>query len=158
MVSFDFLEKVDILKDLDDDQLTAILGCCHEVEYSRGDQLFAVSQDPGALYVIMEGEVDLTRGGEVDPATKRYFPLYATMTLGWSSVVPPRGSPLSAFCTSRKCKILKIERDCLVDLLDQNPDIGFPVMSRIVEIIGSRFHSLREEIIHKLGQDIMNQW
>lgn len=158
MVSFDFLEKVDILKDLDDDQLTAILGCCHEVEYSRGDQLFAVSQDPGALYVIMEGEVDLTRGEEVDPAAKRYFPLYATNTLGWSSVVPPHGSPLSAFCTSRKCKILKIERDCLIDLLDQNPDIGFPVMSRIAEVIGSRFHSLREELIHKLGQDIMNQW
>ena len=109
MVSLDFLEKVDILKDLDDDQLTAILDCSHEAEYSRGDRMFGVSEDPGYLYVIMEGEVDLTRGGEVDPSAKRYFPLYKTMTLGWSSIVPPHGSPLSAFCTSRKCKILKIE-------------------------------------------------
>jgi len=74
MVSLDFLEKVNILKDLDDDQLNAILGCCHEAEYSRGDQLFSVSEDPGSLYVIIEGEVDLTRGEEVDPAAKRYFP------------------------------------------------------------------------------------
>jgi CRP-like cAMP-binding protein len=158
MVSFDFLENVDILKDLDDDQLAAILDCSHVAEYSRGDQIFAVSQDPGFLYVIIEGEVDLTRGGEVDPSAKRYFPLYATMTFGWSSIVPPHGSPLSAFCTSRRCRILKIDRDCLLDLMEQNPDIGYPVMSRIVEVIGSRFHSLREEIIHRLGQDIMNQW
>lgn len=62
MVSLDFLEKVDILKDLDDDQLTAILDCSHEAEYSRGDRMFGVSEDPEYLYVIMEGEVDLTRG------------------------------------------------------------------------------------------------
>ncbi len=158
MVSLDFLEKVDILKDLDDDQLAAILNCSHEAEYRRGDQMFAVSEDPGYLYVIIEGEVDLTRGSEVDPEARRYFPLYATMTFGWSCIVPPHGSPLSAFCTSRKCKILKIERDCLVKLMEKNPDIGYPVMSRIVEVIGSRFHSLREEIINRLGHDIINQW
>ncbi len=158
MVSLDFLEEVDILKDLDDDQLTAILDCCHEAKYSRGDQLFGISEDPEYLYVIVKGEVDLTRKDEIDPEDERYFRLYKTMTLGWSCIVPPNGSPLAAFCTSRRCNVLKIQRDCLLDLMEKNPDIGYPVMSRIVEVIGSRFHSLREEIIHRLGQDIMNRW
>ncbi len=158
MVSLDFLEKVDILKDLDDDQLAAILDCCHEAEYRRGDQLFAISEDPEHLYAIVEGEVDLTRKDEIDMEDGRYFRLHATMTLGWSCIVPPNGSPLAAFCTSRRCKVVKIQRDCLLDLMEKNPDIGYPVMSRIVEVIGSRFHSLREEIIHRLGQDIMNRW
>ena len=80
------------------------------------------------------------------------------MIFGWSSLVPPFKYRLSAYCSSRTCKALKIERDCLVKLLEEDFQIGYIVMSKILAVVGTRFHQLREEIIKVMGQDIINQW
>ena len=40
MISLDFIEKVDLFSDLDDDQLGAIQSCCEAADYRRGDNLW----------------------------------------------------------------------------------------------------------------------
>ena len=46
MISLDFLENVEAFADLNDDQLTAIQGCCEIAEFKRGEEIFAAGEIP----------------------------------------------------------------------------------------------------------------
>lgn len=163
MINLDFLEKVDIFKDLDDDQLTAVAACCQETEYNRGDMIFAHGKINGPVYlwVVMEGEVNLRQdqpSGHQGLQDTTISNLTEAMTFGWSSLVPPYEYRLSAYCSSRNCRVLKFDKDCLNNLMDSDMRLGYLIMSKIVSIVGKRFHNLREGIIKGLGEDIMNRW
>ena len=161
MASLDFLENVDIFKDLNDDQLTAVQSCCQEEAFGRGDRIFGVDEDPVALWVVKEGEVTLRQDQPDAPPALRNVTisnLSETMTFGWSSLVPPYKYRLSAYCASRKCLVLKVDKLSFSGLLDKDTRLGYLVMSKLLVVVGTRFHQLREEIIKSLGQDIMNRW
>ena len=160
MISLDFLEEVEVFQDLNDDQLAAVQSYCKESEYRRGDRLFGATEEPQYLWVVFDGQIELRQdltgyhGFQADPISI----LSRGMTFGWSSLVPPFRYRLSAYCGSRRCRVLTFERVALSRLLEDDSGIGYPVMSRIVAIVGERFHQLREEIIKGIGHDIMNKW
>ena len=161
MVSLDFLEKVDIFKDLNDDQLIAIQSCCQEEVFQRDDRIFGVDEDPTALWVVKEGEVVLRQDKPNAPPALRntiISIISETMTFGWSSLVPPYKYRLSAYSASRKCRLLKVDKICFSRLLDEDSRLGYLVMSKLLVVVGTRFHQLREEIINGLGQAIINRW
>lgn len=161
MVSLDFLENVDIFKDLNDDQLTAIQACCQEEAFGRDDRIFGVDEDPVALWVVKEGEVTLRQDQPDAPAALRAITISTVSearTFGWSSLVSPYKYRLSAYCASRTCRVLKVDKLSFSRLLDEDSRLGYLVMSKLLVVVGTRFHQLREEIIRGLGQDIMNRW
>ena len=80
------------------------------------------------------------------------------MTFGWSSLVPHNEYRLSAQCSSRQCKLLKVDAVRLSGHFNEDSKLGYMVMSEIVSVVGIRFHQLREEIISNIGHDIMNRW
>ena len=59
MVTLDFLENVEVFKELNDNQLTEIQKCCQVVEFSRDDKIFSTGEEPLYLWVVMEGQVTL---------------------------------------------------------------------------------------------------
>ena len=160
MVTLDFLENVEVFQELNDNQLTEIQKCCQIVEFSRGDKIFGTGEEPQYLWVVMEGQVALQwempgRSALPEPTISR---LSEAMTFGWSSLVPPYKYRLSAYCDTRACKVIKIERDALVDLFDQDAEIGYKVMNRLLSVVASRFLNLQEEVAKRRGSDIINQW
>jgi len=160
MVNLDFLESVEVFKDLDDDQLTAVQTCCSEADYARGEKIFNVKGKPVSLWAVIEGEVDLQQEspGNTTKQGDKIATLSKAMTFGWSSLVPPFEYRLSAYCSTRSCKVLKIDTQCLKTLFDKDSKLGYAVMSKIVAIVGTRFHQLREEMIKHRGHDIINKW
>lgn len=160
MVTLDFLENVEVFQELNDNQLTEIQKCCQIMEFSRGDKIFGTGEEPQYLWVVMEGQVTLHwevpgRSALPEPTISR---LSETMTFGWSSLVPPYKYRLSAYCATRACKVIKIERDALTDLFDQDAEIGYKVMNKLLSVVGSRFLNLQEEVAKQRGSDIINQW
>ena len=126
MVSLDFLEKVEVFKNLDDDQLSAVLGCCAEAEYKRDNLIFNTDEEPLFLWIVKEGKVDL-RQSNPDASKKNddtISSISETMTFGWSSLVPPFRYRLSAYCATRSCKIIKIDRSCLLGLFENDAALG----------------------------------
>ena len=59
MVTLDFLEKVEVFKDLNDEQLTVIKGYCETEDFKRGEKIFTAGEDPLNLWVVLTGQVDL---------------------------------------------------------------------------------------------------
>ena len=160
MVSLDFLEKVEVFKNLDDSQLSEVQVCCAQAEYKRNDIVFRTSEEPLFLWIVEEGKIDL-RQDTPDPSIKTLDTITSiseAMTFGWSSLVPPFRYRLSAYCATRTCKVIKIDKDCLLNIFKKDSRLGYEVMSEIVSVIGTRFHNLREGIIKNIGEDIINKW
>ena len=59
MSGLDFLEKVDIFKGLDQDQLNAVHKGGREKEYHYGDRLFAEGENADRIWLVVDGQVDL---------------------------------------------------------------------------------------------------
>lgn len=159
MISLDFLEKVEVFKGLDDDQLTAVQGCCQEQEFDRGDKIFAHGENASRLYAVMSGQVDLKfepPGGTAQDKT--LSSISETMAFGWSSLVPPNKMTLSGYCGSRKCKVATFDRDQLIQLFEKDKRLGYLVMSNLAAVVGSRFHKLQNEIAKRRGEEMMSNW
>ena len=160
MMTLEFLEGVDLFKGMDDKRLERILNCCEFADFRRGERLFAAGNDADFLWVVIDGEVELR---DEDPGTDAYdnaviSTLSEHMAFGWSSLVSPYKYHFSTICISRTCKVLQVERNCLIRLMEEDSEMGYPIMSRLLTLAGQRYDQLEEEIIRRLGQDIINQW
>jgi CRP-like cAMP-binding protein len=160
MVSLDFLEDVDAFGDLDDDQLTAIQECCEVAKFKRGDTIFAAGNVPEYLWLVLEGEVDLIWDAPEGPAMPEdtITTLSEGNPFGWSSLVPDVKYRLTAQCASRRCKTVRIPKERLLQLFEDDAQLGYKVMARVMTVIGQRFHQLQDEVARRRGHDIINRW
>ena len=140
-----FLKKVDIFKGLDDAQLEQIASGCHEKEYQVGDRLFAEGEKADRAWIVMEGQVDLRFDLPGRPTTEEntIFSIKEGNTLGWSSFVPPYQYKLAAYCASRSCKIVQINKEHLLDLFEKDNRMGYQVISNLTGVASMHFHSLQ---------------
>ena len=160
MISLEFLENVQVFEDLNDDQLTRIQKHCQEAKFSRGDNIFNAGEKPQYLWVVMEGQVALqwsTPGRSALPEST-ISRLSESMTFGWSSLVPPYSYRLSAYCATRTCKVMQVDRDALIQLFENDAELGYKVMLKLLSVVGSRFLNLQDEVAKQRGSDIINQW
>lgn len=160
MITSDFLKKVDVFKDLNDDQLKIIQENCQTAEFKKDDTLFSAGDDPLYLWVVLAGEVDLhwEIPGRSLPAKKTISTLTEASTFGWSSLVPPHKYRLSAYCASDTCTVVKIAKEKLTALFDNEAAIGYKVMTGLLSVIGTRFLNFQDEVARHRGSDIINQW
>jgi len=160
MISFDFLAEVEVFQGLDNEQLTEIEKCCHEEEFKFDTKLMAEGEDAIHLWVVREGRVDLRfdHPGLTSSEENTISSISKAGAFGWSSFVPPYKYRLSGYCASRSCKLIKIEKECLINLFQKDPSIGYVVMSSMASVVSRRFHRLQEEAAKSRGQDIMGGW
>ena len=160
MITLEFLEKIKVFRELNDDQLTQIQTYCQEAKFSRGDEIFATGEKPQYLWVVMEGQVALQWATPERPSGSEstITTLSETMIFGWSSLVPPYTYRLSAYCSTRSCRVMQIDRDALINLFEQDAEIGYKVMLELLSVVGSRFLNLQDEVARQRGSDIINQW
>jgi CRP-like cAMP-binding protein len=155
MVDLDTLEKVEVFKDLDDRRLSAVSECCTEVGFQRGEGIFKAGEEARHLWAVAEGRVKL----EAEPAsTLQGYEVSETQVFGWPSLVRPHTYRFSASCAARSARVIRINGSCLQALFEKEPGLGYSVMTRLLQVIGNRFHQLQEEVVKRRGQDMMNQW
>jgi len=160
MVSLDFLEKVEVFKDFNDNQLSALQKCGSVLEFQRGDRLFAEGEDSKHLWIVEEGQVGLrfdTQEGRTSEKDKVSF-ISELQTFGWSCFVPPNTYSLSGYCESRQCKVVAMEKEKLIKLFEDDSEIGYGVMFYLVCVVGSHFHRFQDELAKQMGHDIMSNW
>jgi tmRNA-binding protein len=77
---------------------------------------------------------------------------------GWSCFIEPYKMKLSAYCTSRRCKVLKINAQQLNKLMEKDMVIGFKIMRYIVHVLGYLFAQIKEDLARVKGINMMNSW
>jgi len=165
MVSLELMDKIEMFQGLDDDQLTAIQNSCSEAEFNRDDKFFSAGDLATHLWVVLEGQVDLRLELPGAKPTSRDHTVSSIsakpsgpIVLGWSCFVAPYKMRLSAYSSSRHCKLIKIDKNGLITLFKKDPRAGYLIMSHIVTITGERFQQLQEMVVKDLGEKLMSGW
>jgi NADP-reducing hydrogenase subunit HndB len=120
MIGNDFLQSVGIFKGLDENQLATVRGCCREEQHKAGTKLRPTS-GKNTISSILEFKA-----------------------FGWSSLVAPYKYSLAAYCSSPTCEVVKIDRQCLTKLFEEDSRLGYLVLSNMARVIGNRFQKLEK--------------
>ena len=146
MTRLDFLRSVEVFKGMNDSRLADIENHCRQMEFRQNEKLFSEGDEAACLWIVQEGQVDLRFDlpGRSTSTQNTISPVSEYMTFGWSSLVAPHQYRLSAYCATKSCKVIQIEREDLVKLFKQDTRTGYVVMSNLVEIIGKRFRQLQD--------------
>jgi len=128
------LEAVELLKNLSPEQLSRIATIAREVKHPPGKVVLDPKQPLDALYVIVDGAVELSRGADVLHTAGQ------NEVLGAWALFDDDPMPFSAK-TVEDTRLLRIGRDDFYDLLSDNMEITAAVFSTLVK----RFRKLVEQ-------------
>jgi CRP-like cAMP-binding protein len=70
-------------------------------------------------------------------------------TFAWSALVPPNYYTASSLC-KKDTRIVAIKRDALMQVLENNPEIGMTVYQRIAKVVSERLRNCRGILIKSL--------
>jgi CRP-like cAMP-binding protein len=160
MVQLNFLEQVDVFRQLTDDQLSMIRKFAEVVEFKRGDRIFAQGDPANRVWIVQEGDVELRGeppGREADQRFSICF-LSETQAYGWTCFVEPYLYRLSGYCASRWCKVIRLNREDLLKVFAEDPVIGFKVMEYLFGAVGKQFEQLQDQMARDRGIEVMSQW
>ncbi len=161
MVDSEFLGRVEVFQDLGWAQRKAVAELCGEAVLQPGERVFSEGEEARTLYAVVEGRVTLHWGsgaGASAPAGRGVVTLGPGATFGWSSLLPPRPYSLSAACEEGACRVLRADRDALLVLFEKDPEVGYRVLFRLLEVVSTRFLALQEEVARRRGSDLINRW
>jgi (2Fe-2S) ferredoxin/signal-transduction protein with cAMP-binding, CBS, and nucleotidyltransferase domain len=146
MADLNFLEEIDIFKGFNRDQLKAVKKGKQKKEYFYGERLFAEGEAADRIWLVMKGQVDLRFDlpGRQTSEENTVFSITASQTLGWSSFVPPFKYALSAYSATKKCKIIQISKDHLLQCFDKDPRMGLMFMTNVAAVASMHFDQLQE--------------
>lgn len=146
MIGSDFLKSVEIFKDLDENQLSSVLGCCREEQHKPGTKLFGEGEPASNLYIVKTGQVDLRFDLPERPTSEKntISSISEFKAFGWSSLVAPYKYSLSAYCTTKTCEVVKIDQQSLTSLFEEDHRLGYLVLSNMAIVIGRRFAKLEK--------------
>jgi len=146
MIGIDFLQSVGIFRGLDESQLTALQGCCQVERHKAGSRLFGEGGPASNLYIVKTGQVDLRFDlpGRATSEKNTISTIMASKAFGWSSLVAPYKYSLSAYCSTQSCEVVKIDRQSLFRLFEENHRLGYLVLSNMARVIGKRFQKIEK--------------
>jgi len=129
------LEGVELMGNLTPEQLARIAAVAQEVKFPPGRVILEAGKPLDALYVIVDGAVELLRGGEVIHTARQNDVLGA-----WALFEEDDPLPVTAR-TLEDTRLLRISRDDFYDLLSDNSEITSAIFSTLVK----RFRKLVEQ-------------
>jgi signal transduction histidine kinase/predicted CoA-binding protein len=146
---FDFLKKVPLFANLQDDDLNNLCAVVQEEFYLMNEIIFTEGDTADKAYVIMEGEIDILKhsGGQtVLLATRKTGDVIGEMSLLDQA---PRFASGSA---RTDCKLLAISHENLDHLLDTSPSAARVLLSTITNRLRTTEIVLRQsEKMAQLG-------
>jgi CRP-like cAMP-binding protein len=127
------LESVELFRNLKPEQLARIASVASEISLGPEKDVYDPARPPFALFVVIEGAVELSRGGEA-LATARQNEVLGAWALFDDEPLAIRARTLE------DTRLMQISRDDFYDVLADNPEITQALFSTLVK----RFRKLVE--------------
>lgn len=120
-----FLKSVSFFQPIQGEQLDRFASILKEVQFEAGETFIRRGDDGDCLFILVEGEVEIRRDGQV-------FFAGSTEVIGERSVLTE--SPRTADCTANtEVVALRIDKDDFWDLMREQPGLTIEVMRVIVD-------------------------
>ena len=145
------LQKVAIFEELSRRDIHNIARIAHHRHYGEGEVIIHQDQASAGMYIIVEGEVEVTK--EWEDGTIVHLSTLEDATF-FGDVGLLDNAPRTATVTAvRDSKIVGFFRPELLGLLDSDPKLAFKVVFKLAELLASRLRFTNNEL-EKAQQDI----
>jgi len=140
-----FLKQVPLFSDISVDQLGRVAAIAEEKVYEEGEYLIRQGESGHALFLIVEGHVELS--GKNEDGTEGTLGVFGPMqAIGESALFDSGPSRISAQALFDKARVLVIDGEQAVRLVRLYPDIGVGLLRSISHRLQST-----EQLLLKLG-------
>lgn len=136
-----FLQSVDLFEHQRVDDLVAIASIVEERSFAAGEVIYRAGDPSDALYIIMEGEVELTLDG------KHVMTNTPGESFGQLSMLDRKPRPTTATAVG-PVRTLALGRLEFFDLISDRSEL----MQGVLEVLVKRIRSLLEEVVRVRGE------
>lgn len=146
MISPEVLRRYPFFCCLNDEQQRALAMITEEMEVEAGKELFLEGQPVEALYLLMEGNVDLYYAASGDPKDQL---LVGEINAGEPFAISAMIEPYTFTATARVSKpsrVLKIDAKALRALCEVDCRMGYLLMKQIAAMAVERLHFARVQL------------
>lgn len=140
----DALSKIHIFDGIAREGLERIASLASEVSYRLGDVIFREGDGGGALYLILEGKVRISR--EVSGMGEEALAvLSAGDAFGEMALIDdfPRSADARVH---ERCRLLVIEKEALEDLLFLHKELAYEILWNFVKTLSARLRETNDKM------------
>jgi len=136
--NFAILRSTDILRGTADPTIEKIAAVAKPQTVDEGDTLYSVGDPARSAYVVAAGRLRFILGGDGRPAAQGTI-IPAGDILGWAALLGNQPRRIATVVALEECRLLNIDGEALLGILDQDPRAGFLVMQRLARMITQSF-------------------
>jgi CRP/FNR family cyclic AMP-dependent transcriptional regulator len=144
MEKTELLKNVPIFKDLDQAEIDAVAEVCKEEKFESGAYIFRESEAGNRLYVIVTGEVRISR--DVPGSGEEALAVLKTGALFGEMSVFDRSDRSTHAISNGGTTLLTITRPDFEMLLDFNRELAYKVLWACVRVLTSRLRSTNDSL------------
>jgi CRP-like cAMP-binding protein len=118
--------------------LKAIAAAAMQKMVEEGETLYSVGDPVRSVYVVAAGRLRFILGGDGRPAAQGTI-IRAGDILGWAALLGDQPRRIATVMALEECRLLEIEGEALLGILDRDPRSGYLVMQRLARMITQSF-------------------
>ena len=104
----------------------------------EGETLYSVGDPVRSVYVVAAGRLRFILGGDGRPAAQGTI-IRAGDILGWAALLGDQPRRIATVMALEECRLLEIEGEALLGILERDPRSGYLVMRRLARMITQSF-------------------
>jgi CRP/FNR family transcriptional regulator, cyclic AMP receptor protein len=156
-----FLKQSDIFYQFSPTQLEMVANLCQEVVFNAGELIFKENSASNELYVIMQGEVDISiKRGTTGTLNNKEDTVIARLRRGQSfgevALVDEGLRSATARAAQMETRLLVIQREKIVMLCETYPQLGYRLMYNLAADLAMKIRNtdlrIREQLLYKPRQ------
>jgi CRP-like cAMP-binding protein len=136
--NFAILHTTDILRGVADPTIGRIAAVAKPQTVEEGDTLYSVGDPARSAYVVADGRLRFILGGDGRPAAQGTI-IPAGDILGWAALLGNQPRRIATVIALEECRLLDIDGEALLQILDSDPGAGYLVMQRLARMITQSF-------------------
>lgn len=137
---FDVLVKTSFFSALNDAQLQEIARIARPEQWARSSQIYNIGDPVRYLYVLLDGMVRFAIGVGGRNASAGDI-LEQGQVFGWAALVPETKGRIATASCMNECRVLAIDGQKLLDLMEADHSMGYKVMKQLTLLITGTFTS-----------------
>ncbi|OGQ59792.1 MAG: hypothetical protein A3J24_13140 [Deltaproteobacteria bacterium RIFCSPLOWO2_02_FULL_53_8] len=154
----EILKQVQIFRDLSGGQIKAVSDRCHRLTALAGERIITEGEKGEGVFILCEGDVEVSKRltliqkGEAEMRDKRlvilradpgtaFFPIFGEMGL---FTTDERSATVTAIST---CTLLEIRANDVINLCEQDNNLGYLVTRQLVEIVTERLRNTNKDVL-----------
>src|SRR5262249_11420428 len=134
----DVLRATAILEGVSQATIAKIAAVAKPLSVEEGETLYSVGDPARSAYVVAAGRLRFILGGDGRPVAQGTI-IRAGDILGWAALLGNQPRRIASVVTLEPCRLLDIDGEALLRILERDPRAGYLVMQRLAKMITQSF-------------------